>query len=357
MCAASLAPSLRPRVRERGRHAEPAFTIDADAGALLEANAAGWAAWGVDAGQIVPPVAIDGAMPAVRRLREIARNDEVGGGGTVTGGGEVETLTFWTSRGVLSLRCRLEPAPMTAGGATFILRALDGDAANGPSGGSGQREVALTAWLAHELRTPLSAVIACAEILKSEHFGPIASGRYRGYAHAIYDSARHALGVVDGILRGDPARSGVPPLAFADLDPVAVVESCLAVARPLAERAGMQLVGDYAPGLPHIVADELSLRQMLLNLLGNAIKFARRGDLVTIAIAYRPDGPLSIQVADTGPGMDGPQPAAAAIGLGLGLPLTRALAAANGAELTIASTPGEGTCVTLAFGKDRVVPV
>ena len=137
--------------------------------------------------------------------------------------------------------------------------------------------MALDAWLAHELRTPLSAVIAYAEILKNEHFGPLANPRYRSYARDIYDSARHALGVVDSMLRGDRTRSALPSLAFADVDPAGVVESCLTVARPLAERAGLALGVELGPRLPRIVADELALRQMLLNLLANAIKFARRG--------------------------------------------------------------------------------
>jgi signal transduction histidine kinase len=217
-------------------------------------------------------------------------------------------------------------------------------------------DVALDAWLAHELRTPLSAVIAYAEILKNEHFGPLANPRYQGYARDIYESARHALSVVDSMLRGDRARTAVPPLAFADLDPAGVVESCLTVARPLAEQAGLALGAEFAPGLPRIVADALSLRQMLLNLLANAIKFARPGDRVTVAVDYAGDGPLTISVADTGPGMDD-APKADPTGLGLGLPLTRALAAANGAALTIESAPGRGTRVTISFAKDRVVPV
>ena len=228
--------------------------------------------------------------------------------------------------------------------------------------------MALDAWLAHELRTPLSAVIAYAEILKDEHFGPLASARYKGYARDIYDSARHALGVVDSMLRGDPSRSVVPPLAFAELEPVRVVESCLTVVRPLAERAGLVLGVQYVPHLPRIVADELSLKQMLLNLLANAIKFARPGDHVTIAVACEGRAALHISVIDTGPGMAmngahapcagaGHRGAAkpGAAGLGLGLPLSRALAAANGATLAIESAPGQGTRATISFGPDRIV--
>jgi signal transduction histidine kinase len=242
------------------------------------------------------------------------------------------------------------------------------DVAHGqPRTGAEPLPVALDAWLAHELRTPLSAVIAYAEILKDEHFGPLASARYKSYARDIYESARHGLSVVDSLLRGDPARSLVPPLAVAELEPARVVESCLTVVRPLAERAGLIVLAEFAPDLPRVVADELSLKQMLLNLLANAIKFARVGDRVTIAVTRVGTG-LDICVTDTGPGMAAngahapcanPSPAGSfrgdGAGLGLGLPLTRALAAANGAAFSIQSAPGEGTRATIAFGQDRIV--
>jgi signal transduction histidine kinase len=112
----------------------------------------------------------------------------------------------------------------------------------------------------------------------------------------------------------------------------------------------------------------VSLKQMLLNLITNAIKFARPGDRVTLGAVYGADGCLRIEVADTGPGMrqhpwregaaameaQGSRPDA---GLGIGLPLTRALAEANGAALTVDSAPGRGTRATIVFARDRVVPV
>jgi len=336
--------------------AEPAFIVDTDAGALLGANPAGWKALGLDPATAAPPLALDGAMPALRRLREIAEPRP-------PDAARQETLTFWTARGLLRLTCRVEATKVQGVAAALRVQALEAAPAIGAKAPTARRnlrgpdlDVALDAWLAHELRTPLSAVIAYAEILKNEHFGPLANPRYCGYARDIYNSARHALGVVDSLLRGDRTRSALPSLAFADLDPAGVVESCLTVARPLAERAGLELSVELASHLPRIVADELSLRQMLLNLLANAIKFARAGDRVTVAVAYDVDGPLTISVADTGPGMTD-APKADSPGLGLGLPLTRALAAANGAVLTIESAPGRGTRVTISFAKDRVVPV
>jgi signal transduction histidine kinase len=350
----------------------PQFVIDAGSGALVAANAAGWQAWGREAlnGPLNPstPLLLDAAMPALKRLRELLRSGALRR--------DAEMLTFWTARGLLVLRCTLEPD--AAGGAMVRVTALEGERHPGAPhalnlahekarAGAEPPPVALDAWLAHELRTPLSAVIAYAEILKDEHFGPLASTRYKGYARDIYESARHGLGVVDSLLRGDPTRSLVPPLAVAELEPARVVESCLTVVRPLAERAGLVLRAELAPDLPRVVADELSLKQMLLNLLANAIKFARRGDRVTIAVARAGAG-VKISIADTGPGMaaDGALGPCAdpsrhtrlrgdGAGLGLGLPLTRALAAANGAALSIESAPGEGTRATIAFGPDRVV--
>jgi|GEM_PF-1462733 two-component system, cell cycle sensor histidine kinase PleC len=352
----------------------PQFTIDAGSGSLVAANAAGWRAWGCEPLNLEPlnlpsPVVLDAAMPALKRLRELLH-------GGVDVRRNAETLTFWTARGLLVLRCALETDP--AEGARVHVKALEVpamqrgaqrgamDLAHGqPRGGADPLSVALDAWLAHELRTPLSAIIAYAEILKDEHFGPLASARYKGYARDIYESARHGLGVVDSLLRGDPTPSLVPPLAVAELEPTRVVESCLTVVRPLAERAGLVLSTEFSPDLPRVVADELSLKQMLLNLLANAIKFARVGDRVTIAVARGGAG-LDICVADTGPGMAAngavapwANPAARlrgdGAGLGLGLPLTRALAAANGAALSIESAPGEGTRATIAFGQDRIV--
>lgn len=364
-------PRLRPGLEDRDDGSPPVLVIDAGAGAIVDANAAAWSAWGVDAASVAPPVAIDRAMPALQRLVEIA--DACGDGG------RNEVLTFWSARGLLQLHCHVRQ--IGAGQSIFVARALnvqpagnvraidEGSCAAATYPGATSYEVTPTARLAHELRTPLSAAIAYAEILKDEHFGPLANARYREYARNIYDSARHALGVVDGMLGSDPARSGVPELAFTDLDLARVIENCLSVARPLAEQAGLHLVAELAPRIPRIVADEVSLKQMLLNLLTNAIKFARRGDRVTVGVVYELGGPLRIAVADTGPGMCQPPLALEGgragrrmrkvrnAGLGIGLPLTQALAEANGATLVIDSAPGRGTRVTISFGKDRVVPV
>ncbi len=370
---------LLPRLvlLEEGKDASPvlpAFVIDWVAGTVIAANAAGRRAWGLDArghgGDSRTATPIDRAMPALRRLPALGRS------------GAATTLAFWTAGGLLQLHCRVEP--VGPGGGRYLVRGLpdtsrgqgergDGKPAPACRPGLDTAPISALARLGHEVRTPLGAAIAYAEVLRDEHFGPLGNSRYREYARIVYDSARHALGVIEGMLAGDRGGTGLPDLAFRDLDPAGVIDNCLAVARPLAERAGLDLVADLASGTPRVIADEVSLTQMLLNLVTNAIKFARPGDRVTLGAVHGADGSLRIEVADTGPGMEPgidagafawPEGAAPPEppprpdgGLGIGLPLTRALAEANGAALLVDSIPGHGTRVTIAFGKDRVVPV
>jgi two-component system cell cycle sensor histidine kinase PleC len=316
----------------------------------VAANAAARLAWGLPAGDDGALLVLDRAMPALARLPLAALS---------TGG---ETLTFWTRRGLLNLRGRVEAIASEPGRYLVTAHPEEAGPIPGPSAQCGDAPTPALARLAHELRTPLGAAIAYAELLKDEHLGPLGSARYREYARNIYDSARLALSVVDGMLAPMLERGGsgdLPELAFRDLDPAGVIDTCMAVARPLAERAGLDLAARYDLGTPHVIADEVSLKQMLLNLITNAIKHARPGDGITLAAAYDADGGLRLEVADTGPGMvaAGESATASPVGRGgIGLPLTRALAAANGATLIVDSAPGRGTRVTIAFGKDRVVP-
>jgi signal transduction histidine kinase len=349
--------------RDATLSAPPCLTIDVARGLIVEANPAALAALALDAAPVVLPLPVDSGMPAIQQLKRLACLRQVA---------LAENLTFWTPRGVRQMHCQVRRAP--GGEGLFIVRLAGDRAAREVRLPARQpqaaREIAAAAKLAHELRTPLGAAIAYAEVLKDEHFGPLGNARYREYARNIYDSARHALGVVDGMLAASgPAPSGLPEFAFTDLDPAGIVENCLTVARPLADKAGLELAAEMLPGTPRIVADEVSLKQMLLNLLTNAIKFGRRGDRVTVGVTYELGGPLRIAVSDTGPGMAEPPLALEGgrtsngksrvrnAGLGIGLPLTRSLAEANGAALVIDSAPGRGTRVTIAFAKDRVVPV
>lgn len=352
--------------------ATPAWIIDARAAQVLEANGPGWEVLGVrrPAGEAQPHVlGLDTAMPALRTLRALRPVSSPGHAGTIP-------LTFWAGARTVTLDCRVRAldaegrfqitavAPVRADGAdappAVALRHATAKAV--PDGTPADPQ--LIAKVAHELRTPLSAIASFADIMRHERLGPLPSARYRAYAQDIYESARHSLNVVDDML-GAALDQGRMRLVFAELDVARIVESCLALTRPLAEQAGIALDARPAPRLPHVIADERCVRQMLINLMSNAVKHTRPGDQITVETRYVVDGPVLVTVADTGPGMPkaaaaepaGPRLRADGRAGGFGLPLTRALAEANGAQLAIESQPARGTRATIAFGKERVVPV
>ncbi|MBL8566406.1 MAG: HAMP domain-containing histidine kinase [Hyphomicrobiaceae bacterium] len=229
---------------------------------------------------------------------------------------------------------------------------------------------ALTRRLAHELKSPLSAIAAASEIMKDQRFGAIGDERYLRYARDIHESARHALDVIQRMLGTHVGGDATPELAFVNLDLNGLVSSLVSAMGPIATDAGIRLAPELAPGLPLIVADTTSLRQIVHNLLGNALKFTPRGGIVTVSTRAAIDGPLYLEIADTGPGMSAEEiarmlddTATAEIaprkggGLGIGLPLVRALAASNGAELGLAPRASGGLVATIAFPKSRQVLV
>lgn len=331
--------------------AAPAFLLDIAAGILHDANAGGAHLWWGAARSRPLPLPLDRAMPALQALRERAMLRHAEG-----------CLVLWTPRGALQCACAWH---RLAGGPCLVALVVQEEIAIEER--SRHRDAtlapALAAKLAHELRTPIGAVMAYAEVLAREHFGPMSNPRYRSYAQNILASATHALGVVDRMAAADAQSpdGGSRELRFCDLDPGPIVESCVTVMRPLALRAGVRLDVAFPARLPRIVADDVTVRQMLLNLLTNAVKFARPGDSVTLLVAHEEDGGLTFTVEDTGPGLEATaEPdaeAQGAKGLGLGLPLTRQLAEANGAAFAIRSAPGAGTRASISFGRGRVVPV
>jgi hypothetical protein len=347
----------------------PNLVIDAHAGAILDANDAAWRAWGLGGPPAGLPFALDQAMPALQWLRALESEDRTS---------VADNLVFWTARGVVAAACQVTRLPQAGRNAAFAIALLDGAPPAPaacteprrqpiPAPHSGHFRPALptgitrTAALAHEIKTPLGAVMAYAEVLKDEHFGPLANACYQGYARDIYESARHMLGVVDAMLRDGCAGAPEQRLSFADVDLERIVGSCLSIVRPLAERSGLTLSAETQSGLAPVIADELTLKQMLLNLLANAIKYARPGDRVCVSAAGGPDGSLHLSVADTGPGIhqtpgDDHSRKAREPGLRLGLRLTRDMAEANGAQLTIESGAGGGTRATISFSGAREAP-
>ncbi|NOT72940.1 MAG: HAMP domain-containing histidine kinase [Hyphomicrobium sp.] len=219
--------------------------------------------------------------------------------------------------------------------------------------------------LAHELKTPLSAIAAASEIMRDERLGAMGNEKYLGYAADIHDSAKHALDVIARMLAAasaddEPHRG---PVAF---DLTALAARTISALQPLATQRGLTLSLDGEPNLMPVRASATAIRQILLNLLTNALKFTPRGGEVRAATGYLDDGAVYLVVRDTGDGMssealdhvfdDGRENMRVRPGggRGIGLQLVRRLAAENGAEFEIDTAPGKGTVVLLAFAKDLV---
>jgi signal transduction histidine kinase len=231
-----------------------------------------------------------------------------------------------------------------------------------PIGGSGTEPVDLPAQLAHEIRTPLAAIISLAEVITEERLGPWPNERYRGYVRDILDSARHGLDVVDAILRDAGNQPGASPV-FAKVDLNAEVEAICTSLQPLAEKSKARLGAALISGLPAVVADRRNVRQMLLNLITNSIKHGGTDVRIKVTTGYELGGDVWVEVEDNGPGMAATAASErTAVGdrrrnAGLGLPLTRALATANGAKLDISNRQGGGVRARIIFGPERAASV
>ncbi|EWY37437.1 hypothetical protein N825_17660 [Skermanella stibiiresistens SB22] len=223
--------------------------------------------------------------------------------------------------------------------------------------------------MSHELRTPLNAVIGFSEMIMTEAFGPVGQAEYVDYARDIHDSGTQLLNLINDILDMSKIEAGKKELMDTVIDISRVMSSCVRLVQARARFGGIGITVDLPPDLPFVRAEELSLKQILTNLLTNAVKFTPEGGEVEVSAAVEPDGTLAISVADTGIGI-APEDIEKAFapfgqiesslstktqGTGLGLPLAQSLVALHGGTLTLDSAPGEGTTVTIRLPADRVV--
>lgn len=220
--------------------------------------------------------------------------------------------------------------------------------------------------VSHEVRTPLNSIIGFAELMLQERFGPIGSRRYKGYVEDIHQSGLYALSLLNDLLDISKIEAGKFELNFTAVDVAEIVEDCAASLQPLAKRARILLRTSLAPDLPTVVADPRRLKQCLLNLLTNAIKFTNEGGQVIVS-GSMVDGELRLRVRDNGVGMSKDEIAFAMqpfhqldtaprkqTGTGLGLPVTKALVDANRARLVLSSEPGVGTSADVIFPAERL---
>jgi signal transduction histidine kinase len=222
--------------------------------------------------------------------------------------------------------------------------------------------------MSHELRTPLNAVIGFSEALAGGHFGAL-TPRQGIYVQDIHDAGRHLLQLINDILDMSKLDAGRTTLSEEDVDVAQIIEEAVRLVRQRAQKAGITLTVEPIAGGTRLRADELRLRQILLNLTTNAVKFTPAQGRVTIRAQRRRDGSFAIEVADSGIGMR-PEDVAVALtpfaqvenfmtrrqeGTGLGLPIVKALVDLHGGQLLISSRPSQGTTVTVVFPPQRVL--
>ncbi|HYE48686.1 MAG TPA: ATP-binding protein [Azospirillaceae bacterium] len=224
--------------------------------------------------------------------------------------------------------------------------------------------------MSHELRTPLNAIIGFSEIIGSQSLGPIDNPDYAEYARDIHESGRMLLDLINDILDLSKIEAGRKELNEHMVDLPRAMGSCLRLVKERAIRGGVTTALDVAEPLPRLRADEIALKQVLSNLLTNAVKFTPKGGSVTLSARVQPDGRLLVSVADTGIGIhpedipkamepfrqiEGPLTRSAG-GAGLGLPLVRALVELHGGSFALESEPGRGTTAKVWLPADRLLP-
>lgn len=227
----------------------------------------------------------------------------------------------------------------------------------------------LLANMSHELRTPLNAIIGFSQMFLGETFGSLGHDKYNEYALDIFDSSSHLLELINDILDVSSIEAGKFELHENELDLNRAIRAMIRIIQPRADKDGISLSFIAAKKTPRILGDERRIKQILLNILSNAVKFTRSKGKVDVSTEAGAEGGLVILVSDTGIGMDEDQIALAIekfgqidsghsrreSGTGLGLPLTIALVEQHGGSLAIKSEPGAGTTVAITLPPGRMI--
>lgn len=233
---------------------------------------------------------------------------------------------------------------------------------------SSQAKSQFLAAMSHELRTPLNAVIGFAQMISRQNFGPVGDERYIEFATTIESSGDHLLSVINDILDLSSVDANALSLDEEETDFDTIVHEAIQMVGGLSGKAGVALNIDLPGDLPKIVGDQRRLRQCVLNILSNAIKFTPSGGEIRVT-AERNEAGISVSVRDTGIGI-APEDIPRALerfgqvdtsrsrhfeGTGLGLPLSQDLVRLHDGTLKIESVVGEGTTVTINLPEERIL--
>lgn len=224
------------------------------------------------------------------------------------------------------------------------------------------------AHVSHELRTPLNAVIGFGEVLERQIFGPLGHRKYAEYARDIRESGQHLLSLINDVLDLSKVEAGRMELHRELLAPHELARASLVLVSGLSQARGTRVSVDVPQDLPPVFGDARAIKQMLVNLLSNALKFSPPGGAVSIA-ARADDGNVRFVISDNGPGMTAEQVQIAMTpfgqvsgmvadserGTGLGLALANSLAELHGAPLQLDSEPGRGTRATVTLPRGNTL--
>ena len=217
--------------------------------------------------------------------------------------------------------------------------------------------------MSHELRTPLNAIIGFAEVIQKEMLGPLGNARYAEYVDDIHSSGQHLLSLINNILDMSKIESGSWRIQPEMTDPVEIMEASLRTFRERAEGRGVFMSMAVDARLFEGFVDRQALRQILLNLISNAVKFTPAGGRIEVGAAPLDDGAFRLWVKDTGIGI-APEHIPVVLapfgqvendltrqyeGTGLGLPLVKSLVEMHDGRFEIDSVPGEGTTIRAIF--------
>ena len=332
--------------------------VDCGDGLLIEANPVARRRLGL-AKPVRAPLPFDAAMPALQSLRQLAATPSLCGR---------SILIFWSAGNTHRWHCEFERASRQA--TRFALKVLhDAPAAVNEQPELPPVSVEAIARLAHELRAPVSAIFSAADVMAEGHLGPVEDERYHGYIVGIRDTARHLLGVVETMLQRPESAVGAVLTGPALADISGAVREVAHGLGAFADTLGVSLTVELAPGATAVVADQTGLRQMIYNLLSNAMRHAGDRARVTARTGRSASGEVWLEVEDDGPGIPvdvmkralgralrGTEaPDKLGRRAGLGLPLTRTLAEAAGASLSLVSDAA-GTRARITFPADTALP-
>ena len=223
--------------------------------------------------------------------------------------------------------------------------------------------------MSHELRTPLNAIIGFAEIIKDQMFGNAGQPQYVDYAKDIYDSGQLLLSLINDILDMSKIEAGKRQLQETTMNIEVIAHAVSRLVSGRAKEGKVHLNLHVPHNFPLLRGEEKAMKQILTNLLTNAVKFTNEGGSVTLSAILDEEGRMMINVVDSGIGI-APEDISTALapfgqiesalsrkhqGTGLGLPLTKALVELHNGTFELKSALGTGTTVSLVFPASRVV--